>query len=84
MTLTSYSSAVRPRVACAQGTPALDQGRRWWPPPARGEAAPSSYGARVPLVDDETDLVDLVTRVLADDGHVVEHAQNEAAAPRYH
>jgi len=31
-------------------------------------------GARVLLVDDEMDLVDLVTRVLADDGHVVEHA----------
>ena len=33
-----------------------------------------STGARVLLVDDEEDLVDLVTRVLAEDGHLVEHA----------
>lgn len=47
--------------------------------PAEGELtalAPrgAPAGARVLLVDDEVELVDMLTRVLAEDGHVVEHA----------
>jgi signal transduction histidine kinase/ActR/RegA family two-component response regulator len=45
--------------------------------------APARYaGVRVLLVDDETELVDLVTRVLAEDGHVVEHAPEGREALR--
>ncbi len=38
------------------------------------DASTRCTGARVLLVDDETELVDLVTRVLAEGGHIVEHA----------
>lgn len=41
---------------------------------ATTDAPAQPAAVRVLLVDDEVELVDLVTRVLAEDGHVVEHA----------
>jgi signal transduction histidine kinase/ActR/RegA family two-component response regulator len=58
-----------------QETPPADA-----PIAAEHDALRSPAGARVLLVDDEVDLVDLVTRVLAEDGHVVEYAASGRAA----